>query len=343
MAPLRQDRQPARDDRRIYDAYIAGRQSAALAAGVRSGLFDALDGVERGLDELAQALAVAPRPLAGLLRALVAMGLVVRRVARFALADDAAAYLVRGKPDWLGGLIDLEVEQPLTPALVLAALRDDRPSVYGGEDPWAAHARDASKARAFTEAMHSISAMPAQALAAALDLHGVARVLDVGGGSGAFAIALARREPGLRCSVLELPAVCPLVTEQAERAHVADRVTARAADFWTDPWPGPQNAVLFSQILHDWSPSKARDLLARARGVLPVGGRVWIHEKLVDDDGAGPLANALVDLDMLVWTEGQQWNEAELRELLRETGFGDVRRLQGHGYWSILEGRAVVL
>ena len=59
----------------------------------------------------------------------------------------------------------------------------------------------------------------------------------------------------------------------------------------------------------------------------------------MDDDGSGPLANALVNLDMALWTEGQQFTEAELRGMLKIAGFGKIERRATAGYWSVVTAR----
>ncbi len=344
----------------MYDAYIAGRMSAALAASVRCGLFDLLDRGALDAKEIARRLGFGERPTRSLLAALVAMGLVRRAAAPelppgapspsaaaspassapvFALAADASAYLVRGKPGWLGGLIDLEIEHFLSPAALLEALRRGDATVYGEADPWERHEADPEAARRFTEAMHSVSERPAAGLAEVAELASVRRLLDVGGGSGALSIALAAHNPRLECVVWDLAVVCPIARENARAAGVGDRVTAIPGDMFAEPWPAGFDAVLLSQILHDWSFDDGRRLLARAAAALPPKGVVLIHEKLVDEDGRGPLANALGHLDMLLWTEGQQYTESELRALLLETGFEEVRRLPTAGYWSLVTAR----
>lgn len=325
------------DDRRIYDAYIAARQSAALAAAVRIGLFDLLAGGPLAPEELAERLGATPRGAAALLRVLLAMGLLRRSGQRVALAEDAARFLVRGGEEWLGGLIDLEVESFLTPRLVLDALERDGASIYGGEDPWKRHADDPERARAFSRAMHSISVRPGAALARAVDLGGVSRLLDAGGGSGALAIQLARAWPALRCTVWDLPTVCAIAREYVAEAGLSERIDLLAGDMFEDPFPSRHDAVLFSQILHDWPPETARTLLERAALALPPGGLLVVHEKLLSPDG--PLANALVDLDMLVWTEGQQWDRDELAALVAEVGFEEVEVRPTTGYWSALLAR----
>jgi SAM-dependent methyltransferase len=326
-------------EKRVYDLYIAGRQSAALAAAVRLGLFAALDEAPLEPGALAERLGVPPRPLAQLCRVLVAMGLLERAGLQLSLSADAAACLVPGRPGALVGLIDLEVENFLAPALVLDAIRRDAPAVYGSDDPWRAHEISRERARAFTRAMHDISSGPGQALASALDFSRGGRLLDLGGGSGALSIALAREWPRLVCVVLDLPAVCALAEEYVASAGLSARISTWPADFFRDPLPADFDALLLSQILHDWPPERGAQLLERARLALRPGGRILIHEKLVDDDGRGPLANALVDLDMLVWTEGQQYTPAGLRALLEGAGFSGVETRTTAGYWSLTQAR----
>ena len=44
------------------------------------------------------------------------------------------------------------------------------------------------------------------------------------------------------------------------------------------------------------------------------------------------LESQTVNLDMLVWTEGQQFSEAELRKMLSEAGFRAIERIPTAGY-----------
>jgi cyclopropane fatty-acyl-phospholipid synthase-like methyltransferase len=211
--------------------------------------------------------------------------------------------------------------------------------VYGGVDPWEAHAADPELARRFTAAMHSVSARPAAGLAEVVDFSGVRRLLDVGGGSGALSLAVARAWPNVRCTVWEIPVVCPIATEYASAAGLGDRVTAAPGDMFREPFPRGYDAVLFSQILHDWGEDVWAMLLEKASAALPPGGLLLVHEKLVEADGVSPLANALVNLDMMVWTRGRQLGVSELMGLFGDHGFVDVERRATAGYWSVVTGR----
>ena len=328
-------------DKRVYDAYVAGRQSAALAAGVRAGLFDRLGTSGSGMtfDELRRSLGWSERGLRSMLSALGGMGLIERENSDpvlYACSPDAAAYLTRGTPGSLAGLIDMEVDHFLSPRALLDALEKDDASVYGDADPWEAHEDDPDRARAFTAAMHAVSERPAAGLAAAVDLSGTRSILDVGGGSGALSIALCEANSELRSTVFEIAAVCPLTREYVANAGLGDRIDVQAGNMFEEELPRGRDAVLYSQILHDWGHAKGEALLRAAREALEPGGKILIHEKLVEDEADAPLANVLVHLDMLVWTEGQQYSGAELRAMLGRTGFSDVQVIPTTGYWSVV-------
>ena len=332
--------QPSRfplDDQRIYDAYIAGRQSAAMCVAVRAKLFEWLE--ERSspapLADISVFTGWSERGTRSMIHALCAMGLVDALDGGYVPSRDAAAYLTRETPGSLWGLVDMEVDNFLSPRALMDALEKDDSSVYGDVDPWEAHEQDPERARAFTAAMHSVSERPAAGFAEHLDLSDTARLLDVGGGSGALSIALARENPGLSCTIWDIPVVCPIASEYIHAAGLDDRIDASPGDMFEEPYPSGYDAVLLSQILHDWGFEKGAILIAKAFDALAPGGRLLVHEKLVEDgQRPAPLANALVHLDMLVWTEGQQYRPSELRAMLEGAGFTDVQRTRTAGYWS---------
>ena len=333
---------PPGSDSCVYDAYIAGRQSAAMAVAVRAGLFDLLardanrtDGLSPGA--IQSEMKWSERGTRSLLMALTAMDLTEVSPKGYRATAEALRSLTRGTPGSLWGLIDMEVDHFLSPRALLDALEKDDASVYGDEDPWEAHDADPAKARAFTAAMHSVSERPAAAFATKVELGGTQRLLDIGGGSGALSIALAAAHPSLHCVIYDIASVCPLAEEYVAAAGLSDRVTALQGDMFADSFPAGYDAILFSQILHDWNHQTGTELLARAFRALPPGGQVLIHEKLIEDeDGAStePLANVLVSLDMLVWTEGQQYGVGELKSALERAGFTGVERTKTTGYWS---------
>ena len=97
----------------------------------------------------------------------------------------------------------------------------------------------------FIAAMHYRAAQQAPVVASTARPDGVARVLDVGGGSGAFAMAFARQQPGLEAVVFDLPNVVPITRRYVAAAGLTARVDDRAAgDYLEDPLPGGFDLVL---------------------------------------------------------------------------------------------------
>jgi predicted O-methyltransferase YrrM len=174
--------------------------------------------------------------------------------------------------------------------------------------------------------MDAISTLSARELGAHVDLSGATALLDVGGGSGAYDIELARRHPHLRATVFDLPPVCEIAATKVEAAGYEDRIAVAPGDFLADPeLPPGHDVVLLSMIMHDWTPEQDLAILRKCYAALPPGGLIVISELLVNDEKTGPPAAALMSLNMLVETFGRNYTAAEYEEWLRATGFVDVR------------------
>lgn len=144
----------------------------------------------------------------------------------------------------------------------------------------------------FFHYMHAWSEMVNRHLIEMVDFGGVHHLLDVGGGDGVNAVALAKAFPRLRVTVLELADVVPRVTATIGEAGVADRVGAVAGDMFVELPPG-HDCMLFAHQVQIWPLPKNRELFRRAHAALPPGGRVIITNSMADDSGDGPLYSAL--------------------------------------------------
>jgi len=203
-------------------------------------------------------------------------------------------------------------------------------------DSWASGEIDPQLARMLSAFMHSHSQPAALGLARTGLLDGVKRLLDVGGGSACFSIALAQQYPELRCTVMDLPVMCELAQGYIDAGGVGARVATQAVDMFRQDWPGGHDAVLMSNIFHDWDAQTCAKLAASAFSALPAGGRICLHEMLMNDDGSGPLSAALFGMQMLVGTKGRQYSATELSQLLEGAGFIDVQARPSYGYFSLV-------
>jgi SAM-dependent methyltransferase len=167
----------------------------------------------------------------------------------------------------------------------------------------------------------------AECLARSVDFSRRRLLLDVGGGSGVYSIAIARRHPALRAIVFDLPPVLEVARERIRGAGLEARVSTAAGDFFADPWPEGADAVLFSSVLHDWSPETCRRLLRKAADALPRGGLLVVREMFADDEGPGPLYAAMSSVTMLLETEGENYPWRAYESWLEAAGFGGFRRV----------------
>ena len=196
--------------------------------------------------------------------------------------------------------------------------------------------RSMESTEAFIAAMHNNARQRAAQLAQAAAA-GANRMLDVGGGSGAYAIAFAQANAKLRAEVFDQPAVLAIAERHIREAGLEGRISTRVGDLRTDEFGGGYDLVLISAICHMLGVEENRDLLARVYRALAPGGRVAIQDFLLRADKTGPRAGALFSLNMLVNTRGgASYSEEEYTGWLREAGFGEVRRVALAGPAGVL-------
>lgn len=315
---------------RIMNLVTGFWAAKTLAVAHEIDLFSRLSGTSgMSVEDVARSHEFHPRPAELLLTACAALGLLERRAdGRYANSPMTEEHLVRGKPLYFGGWIDManRREYPawmrLHDALVtnrpLTWNPDEQESLFDGEDPLLLET--------FWQAMYSLAITTSRRMVEALDLSDVRHLLDVGGGGGAYDITLCARYPRLRATVFDLPFVCELTRPMIDRAGMADRIDLAAGDFLAGsaPLPAGHDAVLLSNVLHDWAEPDCLTIIGRCHAALPRGGRIIIAELLVDDTKDGPVNAALMSLNMLVETWGRNYTPAEYAAWLTSTGFTDI-------------------
>jgi len=317
------------DLRGIINAF---QESRAVLSAYELDLFTALGDGPRTAAEVAAARAADLRAVDRLLNVLVAMGLVEKAGGRYANGPFAARHLVRGRPVFMSGLMHSVHMWTRWSTLTEAVRRGTAVAARDGRtDEWR---------EAFMAAMHWRGVPQAAALARTLDPGGVARVLDVAGGTGVFSMAFARARADLEAVVFDLAAIVPITRRYVAEAGLSDRVTAVPGDVTTDDLPGGFDLVLLIAILHSFPPDMNRRLVAKAAAALRPGGRVVVQEFLVNEDRTGPLQPALFALNMLVGTEGgDTYTEGEIRGWMEAAGLTAVTRMDTAFGTSIVVGR----
>jgi len=173
----------------------------------------------------------------------------------------------------------------------------------------------------------------------ALGTTGVHRVLDLGGGSGAYSIAFAKASPDIQCEIVDVPEVVPLTAEYVRKAGVSAQVSVRPGDMLQGGFGSGYDVILLNAICHMFSEEENRDIFRRTRQALGPGGRLVVQDFILNPDKTGPQHAALFSLNMLVATDaGASYSEPEYTDWMKDAGFAEVRRINLPGPSSLIVG-----
>lgn len=323
--------EPLQSSEEVFEIAFGYMKSKALFAGLHLGVFDALGDEWRSLGELRQATGAEDRGLVTLLTALVAIGLLEQsggcdgEVRRYRNAPASRAMLVGGESGGFGEYCRRQIDRQMYPFLhnladVLRGCRDTVP--FRDYETWFG---DAAEASLYSESQHAASLPAAALLDAVVDLSGARRLLDVGGGSGAFSISLCRSHPDLRATIIDFPHVVEVGRRFVVEAGLDERIDFLSGNALDLEWPSGQDAVLFSYVSGSVAEEGVRELYRRAGRALDAGGRVIVHDFMVDDDRSGPSLPALWALQHVVFTPGGvSLTPGFVTGALREAGLEDA-------------------
>ena len=309
------------------------QESRAVLTALELDLFTAV-GDGAGAAEVAARLRTDPRATEMLLNALASLHLLLKQDGVFHNSPAAARYLTAGSRDnaqpALLHTAHLWHRWSTLTDCVRAGKAVARDEIAGRSQDWT---------EAFIAAMHRNASERAPLVERAVGVENVRRMLDVGGGSGAYSIAFAQANAALRAEILDLAAVEPIARRHIEEAGVAERVKVRAGDLRSGRLGEGYDLVFVSAICHMLDPEENLDLLRRCREALAPGGRVVIQDFILDPDKTTPRFAALFALNMLVGTRGgNSYSEAEYAAWLGEAGFRDIRHARLPGITGLMFG-----
>jgi ubiquinone/menaquinone biosynthesis C-methylase UbiE/predicted transcriptional regulator len=178
---------------------------------------------------------------------------------------------------------------------------------------------------AFIGAMHVAGTRISAKIADAYDLSTFKKLLDIGGGSGAYTIAFLKKNPQLNAVIFDLKGVIPIAREKVRENDIQDRVHFIVGDFYVDNLPSGCDIALLSAIIHQNSPQQNLELYRKVYRALDPGGTLIIRDHIMNESRTNPPAGALFALNMLVNTQaGDTYTFREVRDTLKTAGFVKV-------------------
>jgi len=318
---------PITDPTSIFEFFRGSFGTDLLTAAVSHfDLFGRLAKRPCSLAELRAELGIEERPAIVLTTALRAMQLLQKNQAgQFELSALAKEHLVRDGEFDVGNYLSLAANSPGVVGMV-ERLMTNRPAGLNGDEAGAAFIyRDGMKsameqtqlAEHFTLALSGRAKNVAPVLAEKVPLMNASTLLDIGGGTGIYSIAFVNANPKLSAIVFDRPEVLKTAERFVGDFGVGDRIQLLAGDMFADPLPAA-DTILLSNILHDWDVAECRTLIRRCAAALNPGGRLIIHDVLLNDELDGPLPIALYSAALFTLTEGRAYTASEYSGWLRE-------------------------
>jgi O-methyltransferase domain/Dimerisation domain len=309
-------------------------EGLAMLAGMRLEIFTHLADGPRDAAALAAVMGVAPDRLSRLLHALVVCGLLERSEAGFANTAEAAAFLVKGKPGYVGGV------HALLDQLWHADLKTAE-SVLSGK-PAAPHdfldVSDAEMA-GMLRGMHDGAVGAGRVFPTVFDFSGCRSVIDIGGGSGGFVAALCEACPHIAGRLFDLPRTVRLAGDILARTPGGDRVTTESGDILAAAPSGLHDAAILRAVVQVLGPDDAARAIAHAAQAVRPGGTLYIAGAgILDDDRLGPRRAVFFNLTFMnLYRSGAAYTVAEHAAWLAAARCGDVRRT------ALPDGSAVIV
>ena len=166
------------------------------------------------------------------------------------------------------------------------------------------------------------------------------RVLDLGGGSGAYSMGFVEAKKGLTATVFDLPKVIPITQKYIKKEKLSKRIDTYAGDYLCDDFPTAFDLIFISAVIHINSEEENNAIIAKCYKSLNPGGRIVIQDHIMNDDRISPLPGAIFAINMLVSTRhGDTYTEKEICVWFRKNKIKFEKRISVENGNSLIIGR----
>ena len=297
-----------------------GWAASILGASVHHGVFGALEQQPDDADGLARRLAISPRGAQALLDGATGLGLLRRSSGRYENTVEASAFLIKGKPAYLGAMAEVLLDDFAAWQKLPDAAKTGLPSAVQTTD-----VADNPFWHVLVTAIAPLSFPVAQIAAERLCIAGAGPIswLDVGGGSGVWSAAWLGANRQATGYQLDWPQVNAIGRQFVGAFGVGDRFKTIDGDFHTtDLGDAKYDFAIYSHIAHMENPSQNIATFRRLRQAIKPGGTLVVNDFVLDDDRIGHPFAMLFAAQMLVGTkEGSTYRQADYRSWLKSAGF----------------------
>lgn len=310
---------------RIMDLISGFERTAVIKSAIELDIFSAIAQGAATARQIGDMCGASERGTRILCDYLVTTGLLAKSGDRYSLAEDAAAFLVKSSPMYMGSVVSFLASPTMkgfADDLTDSARKGGRPparmpSVAPDHPMWVEFARS----------MMPMMFLPAQRVATELP-EGIKKVLDIAAGHGLYGIMAAQRHEQARIVALDWPSVLELAEENARRFDVGDRFETLPGSAFEVEFGADYDVVLLPNFLHHFDAPTNEELLRKVHAALRPGGITAIVEFVPNEDRVSPPWPAQFAVKMLSGTPaGDAFTMEELKKMLEQSGFTDIRRI----------------
>ncbi|MBV9003213.1 MAG: methyltransferase [Solirubrobacterales bacterium] len=317
----------------IFEVMMGFMASKHLFIANEIGLFTALAKGPATLERVAEEIRVPARTLRIVADAMVALGFLEREDGAYRNGATADAFLSGNGPMNLSPALRFmnAIAYPLWEGFERAA-RSDAPA--RGE-------LTAEQQKIFSAGIEALTEGPARSLANSYDFSHHRRLLDVGGGTGSFLVAILSAHQTLEGTLFELPQVADIAKRNLAASPVAARVSVIAGNAMENDLPEGHDVVLLANIVHYFLPKQNVELVERVRASVEPGARLLLVDFWTDPTHTQPVPAALMAGEFLANVGGDVYSAEEMRAWLARTGWREVEKLPLAGAQSAIVAEAV--
>jgi len=295
----------------IFDLVIAPWKTAILNTAIRLKAFTVLADRQMSAEELASQTNADEVFLNAILNALVCMGLLQSQNGKYMNSHLSQIYFVEGSPFYVGDFIQLLVnESPQWNKLF--SIVSEGNEIF--DDPSESH-------RTFIRGMHNLGMLgEVDALLSFVDLSDCPYMIDAGGGSGIYSVALCQKYPDLRSTILDRHETLVVTKELVSNHKESERIELRECDITKDKLGDNIDAVLLSDVTYD--ETEAESILQNVWKCLRTKGQLILRGYYYDPQSSNPLFGALFVINQLVFDSNRKIvTLPSLKASIENTGF----------------------
>ena len=306
---------------RLQNLAHAYKQSGALKAAINLDLFTVIAHGAREISQIAEEIGLSHQIAQKLADVCSSLGLLeYKDGGLYYNAPDVESHLVKGEKGYLGPWLTAGEEAFNLWADIAPILKGDKPPVAKGtyEQAW----KDVDAARRTNRRTYNIGVGAGYRLARSFDFSPYSLLLDLGGGSGAYSIAIALTYPEMKAVVMDYPTVCTSAEEFIADAGLSERITTHPGDLLTVDFPSGADVMLMSSNMPNFSTSGLATVYRKAFSAMEKGGAIIILGEAMYDNRNGPLESAYWHLEeTLAGGPGETHTISEVCQLLEKAGF----------------------